>query len=103
MTIDTISISQEQVDKILQIEESHLSDFKSKSISTSKLTNTISALANAVGGEIYIGIEEIEKKSKKAWDGFSTIEDANGFIQVFEKLFPLGDCFNYAFLHFNNS
>src|SRR5690606_4598592 len=103
MKIDTIIITQEQVNKILEIEESHFADFKSKRISPSKLTNTISALANAVGGEVYIGIEEIENKSKKAWDGFSTIEDANGFIQVFEKLFPLGDCFNYAFLHFNNS
>ncbi|SFN72880.1 ATP-dependent DNA helicase RecG [Algoriella xinjiangensis] len=103
MKIDTIIITQEQVNKILEIEESHFADFKSKRISPSKLTNTISALANAVGGEVYIGIEEIENKSKKSWDGFSTIEDANGFIQVFEKLFPLGDNFSYTFLHYNNS
>jgi len=103
MKIDTIIITQEQVNKILEIEESHFADFKSKRISPSKLTNTISALANAVGGEVYIGIEEIENKSKKSWDGFSTIEDANGFIQVFEKLFPLGDNFSYNFLHFNDS
>lgn len=103
MKIDTITVTQEQVEKILEIEESHFADFKSKRISPSKLTNTISAFANAVGGEVYIGIEEIENKSKKSWDGFSSIEDANGFIQVFEKLFPLGDNFSYTFLHYNNS
>lgn len=103
MKIESQNITQEQVDKILLIEESHFADFKSKRISSSKLSNTISAFANAVGGEVYIGIEEIENKTKKMWDGFASIEDANGFIQVFDRLFPIGDNFNYTFLFFNGT
>lgn len=102
MNIETIDVSEDQVNKILLLEESHFCDFKSKRISPSKLTNTISAFANAVGGEIYIGIEEISNKTEKAWAGFSSIEDANGCIQVFESLFPLGDSYIYSFLKYNN-
>jgi len=32
------------------------------------------------------------------WKGFSSPEAANGHIQIFESLFPLGDGFSYSFL-----
>jgi ATP-dependent DNA helicase RecG len=33
------------------------------------------------------------------WCGFASAEEANGFIQAFEALFPLGEEYSYAFLH----
>ncbi|WP_373475325.1 ATP-binding protein [Sphingorhabdus sp.] len=89
-----IDISAEDASKILLLEESHFSDLKSKRIAPSKLTRTISAMANADGGEIFIGIED----DPRAWDGFSTIEDFNAHIQTFERVYPLNDGSNCSFL-----
>jgi len=105
MTIEIETISSMEKNKILSIIESHFLDAKSKMIKPGKLTKTISAFANADGGEIYIGISEIESVgiSKMVWEGFADIEDANGHLQVFEELFPLGQYFNYTFLSESDS
>lgn len=89
-----IAITEEQKTKIINIEENHFSDVKSTDISPRKLTRTISAFANADGGEVYVGVEDSPRK----WRGFHTIEDANGHIQIFDRLFPLGHGFSYSFL-----
>jgi ATP-dependent DNA helicase RecG len=98
--IQTLKISDLQRDKILAQSESHFVDLKSKEISPAKLTRTISAFANSVGGEIYIGIREsdIQTSIFREWNGFNDEEDANGHIQIFEELFPLGDQYEYTFL-----
>jgi ATP-dependent DNA helicase RecG len=83
-----------EAENIISSEEGHFVDLKSKDVSPAKLTQTICALANADGGEVYIGIEDDPRK----WFGFSDIEDANGHIQIFERLFPLGHGFFYSFL-----
>ena len=90
----TMVISEEQKAKILEIEESHFFDLKSIDITPRKLTKTISAFANADGGEVYVGVED----EPRVWRGFATIEDANGHIQIFDKLFPMGHGFSYSFL-----
>tara|TARA_R100001224_G_scaffold63633_1_gene38044 strand:- start:492 stop:1847 length:1356 start_codon:yes stop_codon:yes gene_type:complete len=87
-------ILQSEVEAIIGLEEGHFADLKSKDISPSKITRTISAFANADGGEIFIGIED----EPRQWRGFSNFEDANGLIQALEKLFPLGNGFDYTFL-----
>lgn len=92
--LDSISIEEARCLTILKNDESHFLDFKSKDVSPSKLTRTICGLANADGGEIYIGIEDNPKK----WRGFNDFEEANGHIQAFEELFPLGHGFIYEFL-----
>ncbi len=81
------------------MEEGHFADLKSIAISPGKLTKTIAAFANADGGELYIGIEESGRARARAWRGFERVEDANGHIQPFEDLFPLGVDFDYRFLH----
>lgn len=98
MPISQYEITNEQVAKLLALMESHFLDFKSKEITPSKLTKSISAFANADGGELYIGISENKAEKQRIWSGFGSVEDANGAIQIFEKLFPLGQDFDYQFL-----
>ncbi|GEL11911.1 ATP-dependent DNA helicase RecG [Flavobacterium glycines] len=103
--INTIPINDEQKEKILQLSENHFNDLKSKDISPASLTKTISAFSNAVGGELYIGIDEIERNENtiREWRGFVNEEEANGHIQIFEKLFPVGDYYTYTFLSHQTS
>ncbi|MGH7493100.1 MAG: AlbA family DNA-binding domain-containing protein [bacterium] len=98
MAIDSSTISLEQKKRILHLEEGHFVDLKAIEITPAKLTRHISAFANADGGELYIGIDEDKVTSKRSWRGFSSFEVANGHIQIFEKLFPLGENFVYTFL-----
>jgi ATP-dependent DNA helicase RecG len=91
--IQRVEITNSQRDFILKQNENHFLDFKSKRISPGKLTKSISAFSNSVGGELYIGIEDDKK-----WSGFADEEDANAHVQVFDSLFPLGTDFEYNFL-----
>jgi len=93
--IEPIEISDAQVQVLFGLQEGHFHDFKAKEIAPAALTKTMSAFANADGGELYIGIEETAKGPR--WNGFSNLEAANAHIQVFEQLFPLGDYFEYEF------
>jgi ATP-dependent DNA helicase RecG len=100
MPITTTNIPYTQRVKLLTSKEGHFLDFKSIDVSPGKLTRHICAFANADGGELYIGIDEEKDKLNGAlkWRGFRTTEDANGFLQIFERLFPLGQNFCYEFL-----
>jgi ATP-dependent DNA helicase RecG len=97
MPIEIYEISDQQHEQILSTVEGHFVDVKRKEIRPSKLTDTISAFANADGGELFIGIAETGTLPH-TWDGFADPEDANAHIQVFEPLFPLGGDFSYNFL-----
>lgn len=94
--IITYKLDDDSLQKVLSQPEGHFLDFKRKEIKPSKLTHSISAFANAEGGELFIGFAELD--SEITWDGFSDFEDANGHMQVFEELFPLGHGFKYSFL-----
>lgn len=97
--MDVIEITPDQRDKILTLEEGHFADLKGKRIRPSKLTQTVSAFANASGGEIYLGIEEHGLRRKiREWDGFSDIEEANAHLQELTKQSPLGTHYEGAFL-----
>ncbi|MCO6487687.1 MAG: putative DNA binding domain-containing protein [Phaeodactylibacter sp.] len=99
--IETREITAEQLKMILSYDEDHYKDLKSKRIAPGKLTRSLSAFANAEGGELFIGIEEVKQGDgvkKRVWDGFTDVEEANGHIQAFEELFPLSDEFSYTFL-----
>jgi ATP-dependent DNA helicase RecG len=93
-----IDISDAERDKILNIPEGHFIDLKDTRIAPAKLTRTIAALSNAEGGEVYIGISENLFTRTRSWVGFGVPEDANGHIQIFESLFPLGEGYEYSFL-----
>ncbi len=73
-------------------------DFKAIEVAPAKLTRSLSAFANAEGGELFVGIDEIKISKKRLWRGFTRVEDANGFLQAFEQLFPLGNEYSYIFL-----
>ena len=99
MPIEIHEITDAQLGQILSRHEGHFFDFKAKEIKPSKLTETISAFANAGGGEIYIGFAETKfALMPYEWDGFAKPEDANGHLQAFESLFPLGEDYLYNFL-----
>jgi ATP-dependent DNA helicase RecG len=89
-------ITADQAAKILEKSEGHFGDFKSKAIKPARLTKTLSAFANADGGELYVGIDE--QGDSFHWNGFAKAEDANGHVQALEELFPLGSSFRYSFL-----
>ena len=96
MPILTAILAPPDVDQLLRRSEGHFLDFKAKEISPAKLTRSISAFANAEGGELFVGINETAAGFE--WNGFADAEDANPFILIFENLFPLGDEFFYEFL-----
>lgn len=98
MPVDISEITDAQLDQIFSFTEGHFLDLKAKEIKPSKLTQAISAFANADGGELYIGITETPIGQPHIWNGFADPEDANGHLQVFEELFPLGGDYSYGFL-----
>jgi ATP-dependent DNA helicase RecG len=97
--MDHRNITPEEVKKILNYSEGHFGDLKAKSISPGKITKSLSAFANSEGGEIYLGIREDKDTGKRYWEGFSNEEDANGHIQAFEQIFPMGGDISYTFLN----
>jgi ATP-dependent DNA helicase RecG len=100
MAFDVQTISVSQADALLSLEEGQYSDLKAIEKKPSSLSEDISAFANADGGELYIGIDEVEVSGKKirSWRGFADQEAANAHIQVFDNLFPVGASFHYEFL-----
>lgn len=98
--IDIIEITGGTRDRLLTLEEGHFADLKAIEVSTKKLGVTITAFANAAGGDLYIGIGETELFGAKFrhWHGFADMEAANGHIQSLEALFPLGSEYSYEFL-----
>lgn len=100
MPIPLRTISADQLNALLQIEESHFIDLKSIDIAPAGLTKTAAAFCNTSGGELFIGLEEIEGERGKVrnWSGFSDQEAANAHIQVIEKMSPLGNHYDAEFL-----
>ncbi len=96
--MESKNITQDEANKILLYSEGHFGDLKAKTISPAKITKTLSAFANSEGGEIYLGIREDLSTGKRYWEGFTNEEDANGHIQAFEQVFPLGGDISYTFL-----
>lgn len=93
-------ITSRQRDIILALEEGHFHDLKAIEIKPAKLSESVSAFANASGGEIYVGIREEMRAGTKvrAWKGFDDIEAANPVLQMLNKVAPLADFFSTSFL-----
>jgi ATP-dependent DNA helicase RecG len=88
-------VEQKQIDRteakqILEIPEGHFADVKRIEITPAKLSESISAFANAAGGELYVGVGEVLVEDgltkKRFWKGFETMEAANGIFQVLERI-----------------
>lgn len=93
-------IDERQRDLILGLEEDYFHDLKAIEIKPSKLSESVSAFANASGGEIYVGIREDKQGNTKMrrWAGFGDIEDANAVLQMLNQVAPLADFITTAFL-----
>ena len=98
MLYNTVLIKEDRISELLNIEENYFNDVKSKAIKPAKLSETVSAFANASGGDIYIGIEESTRKSCRQWNGFSNIEAANSIVQMLHDLAPLENFYTVTFL-----
>ena len=97
--MERATITKEQRDKILELEEGHFGDLKAIEIAPAKLSRSVAAFSNTSGGEIYIGIDELDKLTgHRKWRGFRNIESANAHIQVIEKMAPLSNHFSAVFL-----
>jgi ATP-dependent DNA helicase RecG len=96
--IKTVKVSDNEVAKLTAMQEGHFCDLKAIDISPAKLSRSLAAFSNAEGGELFIGIDEDKTSGLRLWRGFPTQENANGHIQAFEALFPLGTDYAYEFL-----
>ena len=97
---DQTTISAEEAQRILTLEEGHYLDFKRVEIKPGKLSESISAFANASGGEIFVGIAEDNQGTTKArrWSGFPDMEAANAHIHVVDAMAALGNHYSAQFL-----
>ena len=69
--IQTVNVSDGEVNKILKLEEGHFTDVKAIETLPAGLTRAIAALSNAEGGELFIGIDENRATKKRNWRGFA--------------------------------
>lgn len=74
-------IEQGEVQALLNLNEDHFNDIKSKRISPSKLQQTFVAFANSDGGDLYIGIED-KKLIGERLVSFEEQENANSLISI---------------------
>ncbi len=95
-------IDDDQVSNILEIQENFLNDLKAKEIKPAKLSETVSAFANAGGGDLYIGISENGKGNPRSWNGFNIVEDANDFFSTLLSAHSFGNHLKFEFLENNN-
>jgi ATP-dependent DNA helicase RecG len=98
VSLPTRALTHEDVARLLLLEEGHFLELKSVEATPAALTRTMAALANTDGGELYVGLAEQTRSKTRMWNGFASIEDANGHLQIMDKLFPLGAEFSYEFL-----
>ncbi len=82
------NVSCDDVLILLSRQESQFFDFKRKD-NFDKMSKTISAFANADGGELLIGIGDPSDLGER-WLGYDTIEDANGHVTQLFALFENG-------------
>ncbi|MCG5240953.1 ATP-binding protein [Azospirillum doebereinerae] len=98
--VSVSNITAEQAQVILDLEENHFGDLKAIEIKPAKLTEFVSAFANAAGGDIYIGVDEREEDGRKfrSWRGFGDVEAANAHLHTVEAMKPLGGHYIAEFL-----
>jgi ATP-dependent DNA helicase RecG len=75
---------------------------KAAAILPGKLTKTLCALANADGGEVFVGVSALPSGAF-CWDGFQDVEKANAHIQLVEEYFPIGSITRCGFLQRDGS
>jgi ATP-dependent DNA helicase RecG len=84
--IEHKTIGRDEASRILALEENHFLDFKSSAIAPAKLSESISAFANTAGGELFIGISQINNKRINEWNGFRSFEESNGLFAYIQNV-----------------
>ncbi|MFC3627124.1 ATP-binding protein [Vogesella amnigena] len=94
-----VMIGDEEVLDLCQQQENDYFDRKSARMKPSQVQDAAVGFANAEGGTLVIGIEDIAKEEVplKRWVGKKSIEEYNGFIQSLSGLNP-GIDFSHRFL-----
>jgi ATP-dependent DNA helicase RecG len=81
--VDERQISLEEAFELIERDESHFWDQKSKLSPGATIQKIACALANADGGEFAVGIEDrLNASGIDRWDAFPTIEDANKVLEA---------------------
>jgi ATP-dependent DNA helicase RecG len=98
--INSKIVGNDELARILSLEESHFLDLKGRDVTPAKLSRAISAFANTSGGELFVGIEEFEGIDGKTreWRGFKDQEAANPIFQVIQTMDPLNANISTEFL-----
>ena len=97
-SVNVSTITTEQRDWILKYEEGQVSEVKAVEIQPGKMSETVSAFANADGGDLWIGVDENQTTKRRTWRGFQRIEDANAHIEILDKILQLGQGYSFQFL-----
>ena len=84
--MEVILIDELDQANLLTKEEGHFLDLKAKDIEPRKLAKSLSAFANTLGGEIYVGISQGDRDNRdNTWiAGLASVEDANDHLAIFE-------------------
>lgn len=94
----TTEIDDDELDAILERDESHFFDFKDSSVSGKSVQKIAVAFSNADGGEFIIGIrDKKDANGRDRWEGIASIEDMNGYLQAVFEISPALDV-RYEFL-----
>jgi ATP-dependent DNA helicase RecG len=96
-------ITTEQRDWIVKYDEAQLGEVKAIEILPGKMSETVSAFANADGGELWVGVDEDQVTNRRSWRGFQKIEDANAHIEILDKVMQLGQGYSFGFLRHRSS
>jgi len=91
-------IDDAQVANIMATQENYLNDIKAREIKPAKLSETISAFANAAGGDVYIGIGEDKAANTRTWCGFDDPEHANDIFHTLFQAHSFGNHLKFEFL-----
>jgi ATP-dependent DNA helicase RecG len=84
----TTDLTNEQVAELLALQESHFLDFKDKR-GAAKAAKSVSAFANADGGDLYVGIGDHSEPNRLS-NLFANVEEANGLITTIMGQFQDG-------------
>lgn len=91
-------IDDSQAANIMATQENYLNDIKAREIKPAKLSETISAFANAAGGDVFIGVAEDKAAGTRTWKGFDDPEHANDFFHTLFQAHPFGNHVRFEFL-----